>query len=173
MDVSLDVPPRQIHGRAGREIDHGVNAAKGATHRTRTADVRSGYTAGAVAVKVDPSQCVMASKAFPKHTADQPGSTCHEYTHEERESDSVLDLSKAHISPSLGATLGLFCAEALAPALEMPHPADAVVMITADDAGVSWASLVAVVLLSWLGVALAAGTIIGHGIAFGTGSDSD
>lgn len=45
-------------------------------------------------------------------------------------------------------------------------------MITTDDAGVSWASLMAVVLLSWLGVALLAGTIVGHGIAFGTGSDS-
>jgi hypothetical protein len=46
-------------------------------------------------------------------------------------------------------------------------------MIWADDASVSWASLVAVVLLSWLGVALVTGTIIGHGIAFGTGSDSE
>jgi hypothetical protein len=44
-------------------------------------------------------------------------------------------------------------------------------MIPADDAGMSWASQMAVVLLSWLGVALVAGTIIGHGIAFGTGSD--
>jgi hypothetical protein len=35
----------------------------------------------------------------------------------------------------------------------------------------NWASLVAVALLSWLGIALAVGTIVGHGIAFGTGSD--
>jgi hypothetical protein len=32
-------------------------------------------------------------------------------------------------------------------------------------------SLVAVVFLSWLGVALAVGTIVGYGIAFGTASD--
>lgn len=36
---------------------------------------------------------------------------------------------------------------------------------------VSWASLVAIVLLGWLVVALAVGAIVGHGIAFGTGSD--
>jgi hypothetical protein len=36
---------------------------------------------------------------------------------------------------------------------------------------VSWASLLAVVLLSWLAIALAVGTVVGHGIAFGTGSD--
>ncbi len=36
---------------------------------------------------------------------------------------------------------------------------------------VSWASLVAIVLLGWLAVALAVGTIVGRGIAFGTGSD--
>jgi hypothetical protein len=38
---------------------------------------------------------------------------------------------------------------------------------------VTWASLMAVVLLSWLGVALMVGTFVGHGIAFGTGSDSE
>jgi hypothetical protein len=38
---------------------------------------------------------------------------------------------------------------------------------------VTWASLMAVVLLSWLGVALMVGTVVGHGIAFGTGSDSE
>lgn len=59
------------------------------------------------------------------------------------------------------------------PAFEIPHPADVVVIIPADDARMSWASLMAVVLLSWLGVALVTGTIIGHGIAFGTGSDSE
>jgi hypothetical protein len=46
-------------------------------------------------------------------------------------------------------------------------------MISADDAGVTWVSLFAVVALCWLGVALAVGTIVGHGIAFGTGSDSE
>jgi hypothetical protein len=46
-------------------------------------------------------------------------------------------------------------------------------MITADDGSMTWASLAAAVLLSWLGVALAAGTIIGHSIAFGTGSASE
>ena len=59
------------------------------------------------------------------------------------------------------------------PASEIPHPADVVVMIPADDARMSWASLMAVVLLSWLGIALVTGTIIGHGIAFGTRSDSE
>jgi hypothetical protein len=43
-------------------------------------------------------------------------------------------------------------------------------MMSADDAHVSWASLLAVVILCWLGIALAVGTIVGHGIAFGTGS---
>lgn len=56
---------------------------------------------------------------------------------------------------------------------EIPHSADVVVMIPADDARMSWASLMAVVLLSWLGVALVTGTIIGHGIAFGTGNNSE
>jgi hypothetical protein len=36
---------------------------------------------------------------------------------------------------------------------------------------VYWSSLLAVVILSWLAVALAVGTLVGHGIAFGTGSD--
>jgi hypothetical protein len=45
------------------------------------------------------------------------------------------------------------------------------VIIPADDARVSWISFLAVLLLCWLGVALAVGTIVGHGIAFGTGSD--
>lgn len=58
-------------------------------------------------------------------------------------------------------------------ASEIPHLADVVVMIPADDARMSWASLMAVVLLSWLGVALVTGTIVGHGIAFGTGSDCE
>jgi hypothetical protein len=44
-------------------------------------------------------------------------------------------------------------------------------MISADDANVSWISLLAAVVLCWLGVALAVGTIVGHSIAFGTGSD--
>jgi hypothetical protein len=45
-------------------------------------------------------------------------------------------------------------------------------MIASDDQSVSWTSLLPVVLLGWLVVALAVGTIVGHGIAFGTGSDS-
>jgi hypothetical protein len=36
---------------------------------------------------------------------------------------------------------------------------------------VGWLSLVAVGLLGWLGIALIVGTVVGHGIAFGTGSD--
>jgi hypothetical protein len=46
-------------------------------------------------------------------------------------------------------------------------------MISADDAGVSWISLLSVVILCWLGVALAVGTIVGHSIAFGTGSHAE
>jgi len=46
-------------------------------------------------------------------------------------------------------------------------------MIRAKDERVSWAPLAAAVLLSWLAVALAVGTIVGHGIAFGTRSDCD
>jgi len=42
----------------------------------------------------------------------------------------------------------------------------------ADGERMSWASPIAVVLLAWLGVALAVGTLVGHGIAFGTGSHS-
>ena len=37
--------------------------------------------------------------------------------------------------------------------------------------GVSWASLIAVVLFSWPAVALAVGPLVGPGIAFGAGSD--
>jgi hypothetical protein len=37
---------------------------------------------------------------------------------------------------------------------------------------VSWASLATVALLSWLAIALTVGTIVGHGIAFGSGNDS-
>jgi hypothetical protein len=58
-------------------------------------------------------------------------------------------------------------------ALEIPRSTDAVAMIRAKDERVSWASLAAAVLLSWLAVALAVGTIVGHGIAFGTRSDCD
>jgi hypothetical protein len=36
-----------------------------------------------------------------------------------------------------------------------------------------WPHLVAVCLFSWLAVALAVGTIVGHGIAFGTPGDRD
>jgi hypothetical protein len=46
-------------------------------------------------------------------------------------------------------------------------------MISADDAGVSLISLLAVVTLCWLGVALLVGTIVGHSIAFGTGSHAE
>jgi hypothetical protein len=35
-----------------------------------------------------------------------------------------------------------------------------------------WPHLLGVCLVSWLAVALMVGTIVGHGIAFGTGSDS-
>jgi hypothetical protein len=35
----------------------------------------------------------------------------------------------------------------------------------------NWASIVAVALLSWIGIAVAVGTIVGHGIAVGTDSD--
>jgi hypothetical protein len=41
----------------------------------------------------------------------------------------------------------------------------------ADTHRMSWASLVSVGLLGWLAIALLIGTIVGHGIAFGTGSD--
>jgi hypothetical protein len=41
----------------------------------------------------------------------------------------------------------------------------------ADDDGMSWASIVAVALLSWIGIAVVVGTIVGHGIAVGTDSD--
>jgi hypothetical protein len=41
----------------------------------------------------------------------------------------------------------------------------------ADGGSVSWASLFAVVVLSWLGIALVVGTMVGFGIAFGTGTD--
>lgn len=43
----------------------------------------------------------------------------------------------------------------------------------ADDESVSWVPLAAVILLGWLVVALAVGTIVGHGIEFGTRIDSD
>jgi hypothetical protein len=33
----------------------------------------------------------------------------------------------------------------------------------------TWASFVAVVLLSWLGVALVVGTLVGHGMTLGAG----
>ena len=35
----------------------------------------------------------------------------------------------------------------------------------------NWTSLVAVVLLCWLAIALAVGTIAGHGMALGAGRD--
>jgi hypothetical protein len=37
----------------------------------------------------------------------------------------------------------------------------------------NWAPLLADVLLAWLGIALVVGTIVGHGIAVGSGSSSD
>jgi hypothetical protein len=40
------------------------------------------------------------------------------------------------------------------------------------EMSVHWASLISAVLLSWLAVALVVGTLVGHGIAFGTRSDS-
>lgn len=55
----------------------------------------------------------------------------------------------------------------------MPRPADEGAMIPHDDASMSWAHLASVILLSWLAVAVAVGTIVGHGIAFGTRSDPD
>jgi hypothetical protein len=36
-----------------------------------------------------------------------------------------------------------------------------------------WASLVAVVLLGWLGIALAVGSVVGHGIAVGAGTETE
>jgi hypothetical protein len=36
-----------------------------------------------------------------------------------------------------------------------------------------WPHLIAVCICCWLGVALAVGTIVGHGIAFGTSSGPD
>jgi hypothetical protein len=36
-----------------------------------------------------------------------------------------------------------------------------------------WPQLIAICLLSWLGVALAVGTIVGHGIALGTSIDPE
>jgi hypothetical protein len=38
---------------------------------------------------------------------------------------------------------------------------------------VVWPHLVAVCLCCWLAIALAVGTIVGHGISFGASSDSD
>jgi hypothetical protein len=38
---------------------------------------------------------------------------------------------------------------------------------------VGWADLLFIAFLTWLGVALTVGTIVGHGIAFGAGSDSE
>jgi hypothetical protein len=43
----------------------------------------------------------------------------------------------------------------------------------ADDHSVDWLSLSAVAILGWLAIALAVGTVVGHGIAFGTASDAD
>lgn len=51
--------------------------------------------------------------------------------------------------------------------------ADASANIERDDSDMSWANLAAMILLSWLALAVAVGTIVGHGIAFGTRSDSD
>lgn len=68
------------------------------------------------------------------------------------------------------------CAEQLAwdeSLLKMPRMADASVNIERDDSAMSWANLAAMIVLSWLALAVAVGTIVGHGIAFGTRSDSD
>jgi len=43
----------------------------------------------------------------------------------------------------------------------------------ADGQDVDWLSLIAVAILSWLTIALVVGTVVGHGIAFGTGTDRD
>lgn len=56
---------------------------------------------------------------------------------------------------------------------KMPRMADASVNIERDDSDMSWANLAAMILLNWLALAVAVGTIVGHGIAFGTRSDSD
>jgi len=37
----------------------------------------------------------------------------------------------------------------------------------------TWPQLIAICLLSWLGLAVAVGTIVGHGIAFGTSIDPE
>lgn len=55
----------------------------------------------------------------------------------------------------------------------MTHLADAAGMMLGNDQRMNWASLLAAVVLSWLAVALVVGTLVGHGIAFGTQSDSD
>jgi hypothetical protein len=54
---------------------------------------------------------------------------------------------------------------------EIGRLADAAATIARDDQRVNWASLIAALLLSWLGIALAVGTIVGRGIAFGTRTD--
>ena len=81
--VFQDPVPGQIGGRPARKIHNCIDAAKGATDRARATDIGSGYATLAVSVKVNPRQHVVAAKAFPQHTADQPRSTCHEYTHQE------------------------------------------------------------------------------------------
>ena len=57
--------------------------------------------------------------------------------------------------------------------LELLLVAIAAVLLADAIRSVSWTTLLAVVLLSWVTIALAVGTIVGHGIAFGTGSDFD
>jgi hypothetical protein len=38
---------------------------------------------------------------------------------------------------------------------------------------VDWLAPLAVAILGWLAIAVAVGTVVGHGIAFGTASDAD
>jgi hypothetical protein len=55
----------------------------------------------------------------------------------------------------------------------MPRSADALAMIPFDDATMSWVNFAAAILLAWLALAVAVGTIVGHGIWFGTRSHAD
>ena len=53
------------------------------------------------------------------------------------------------------------------------HPSGLIPIDGAADGGsMHWTSLVMVVLLGWLGVALAVGTLVGHGISLGAERDS-
>jgi hypothetical protein len=46
-------------------------------------------------------------------------------------------------------------------------------MTAPDDESVNWGFLVGVVVVGWLLIALVVATVVGHGIGFSAGSDSD